>query len=210
MKPKHKLILIILSVLSISLIAVFYGNSNHSTSKSQAINLASSTQNLDSTQIADSIIVDKSENNDGTHINHINDAQNTLMHSGEIADSYLPADYTSIRPDVLHILQNTFQDPEKLATAIAGSAILQNYLNDAIRGNQVGSIDAVQTMYDYDCKVLSLTQDEQNFVKSITLDTPERQKLWQLGLANYQPPVSVDIQIDADGNAISPCATNPL
>lgn len=53
----------------------------------------------------------------------------------------------------------------------------------------------------------SLTQADQNLIQSLTFDTDERQNKIKNGLKNYKPAVSTEIQIDNQGNAISPCSS---
>lgn len=104
-----------------------------------------------------------------------------------------------VRPEVRHILQAKYQDKYELQTALKGAAILQSYLEQP---NQ----DAVILMKHYDCTVISLTQADQNFIKTLTFDDLERKNKIMKGLKNYQPPVSTEINIDGNGDAISPCA----
>jgi hypothetical protein len=111
----------------------------------------------------------------------------------------LAADPRIVRADIQHILQAKYQDAAELRTAMQGAAILQSYLEQP-------SQDAVSLLKSYDCSVISLTQADQNFIKSLTFDTPEKKSLIKNGLKNYVPPVSVEITIDSNGNAVSPCA----
>lgn len=111
----------------------------------------------------------------------------------------LSPDPRSVRADIQHILQAKYQDAAELRTAMQGAAILQSYLEQP-------SQDAVSLLKRYDCSVISLTQADQNFIKSLTFDTPEKKSLIKNGLKNYVPPVSVEIAIDSNGNAVSPCA----
>lgn len=104
-----------------------------------------------------------------------------------------------VRADIQHILQAKYQDAAELNTAMQGAAILQSYLEQP-------SQDAVSLLKSYDCSVISLTQADQNFIKSLTFDTAEKKSLIKNGLKNYAPPVSVEIAIDSNGNAVSPCA----
>lgn len=111
----------------------------------------------------------------------------------------LSPDSRMVRPDIQHILQAKYQDAAELNTAMQGAAILQSYLEQP-------SQDAVALLKRYDCIVISLTQADQNFIKSLTFDTPDKKALIKNGLKNYVPPVSVEIVIDGNGNAVSPCA----
>ena len=111
----------------------------------------------------------------------------------------LSPDPRIIRADIQHILQAKYQDAAELNTAMQGAAILQSYLEQP-------SQDAVSLLKSYDCSVISLTQADQNFIKSLTFDTPEKKSIIKNGLKNYVPPVSVEIAIDSNGNAVSPCA----
>lgn len=111
----------------------------------------------------------------------------------------LSPDPRIVRADIQHILQAKYQDAAELNTAMQGAAILQSYLEQP-------SQDAVSLLKRYDCSVISLTQADQNFIKSLTFDTPERKSIIKNGLKNYVPPVSVEIAIDSNGNAVSPCA----
>ena len=111
----------------------------------------------------------------------------------------LSPDPRIVRADIQHILQAKYQDAAELRTAMQGAAILQSYLEQP-------SQDAVSLLKRYDCSVISLTQADQNFIKSLTFDTPEKKSIIKNGLKNYVPPVSVEIAIDSNGNAVSPCA----
>lgn len=110
----------------------------------------------------------------------------------------LAVDPRIVRADIQHILQAKYQDAAELQTAMQGAAILQSYLE------QPGQ-DAVTLLKRYDCRVISLTQADQNFIKSLTFDTAEKKSLIKNGLKNYVPPVSIEIAIDSNGNAVSPC-----
>ncbi len=112
----------------------------------------------------------------------------------------LDNNYDRLRPEIIRILQAKFSNEAELKTALNGASILQGYLD---RPNQ----DAVTLLKRYDCSVLSLTQADQNLIQSLTFDTDERQNKIKNGLKNYKPAVSTEIQIDNQGNAISPCSS---
>ena len=112
----------------------------------------------------------------------------------------LDNNHDRLRPEIIRILQAKFSDQAELKTALNGASILQDYLD---RPNQ----DAVTMLKRYDCSVLSLTQADQNLVQSLTFDTDERQNKIKNGLKDYKPAVSTEIQIDNQGNAISPCSS---
>ncbi|WP_227430787.1 hypothetical protein [Psychrobacter sp. I-STPA6b] len=103
-----------------------------------------------------------------------------------------------VRPEVRHLIQKRYSDNSELQSALAGAAILQSYLDNP-------SQDAVAISQRYDCTTINLTQSDQNLIKSLTFDTPERMQTFKNGLANYIPPVSTEISIDSQGNAINPC-----
>ena len=107
--------------------------------------------------------------------------------------------YNRLRPEIKRILQSKFSSEAELQTALNGASILQDYLD---RPNQ----DAVAMIKRYDCKVISLTQADQNLIQSLTFDTDERKNKIKNGLKDYQPPVSIEIEIDNQGNALSPCS----
>lgn len=104
-----------------------------------------------------------------------------------------------VRPETKRILQSKFSNQAELETALNGASILQDYLN---RPNQ----DAIAMIKRYDCSVLSLTQADQNLIQSLTFDTDARKNKIKNGLKDYKPAVSIEIQIDNQGNAISPCS----
>lgn len=103
-----------------------------------------------------------------------------------------------VRADIRHLLQNKFPNSQQYQTAINGAAILQTYLNDPQQ-------NASDLLKQFDCATISLTQADQNLIKTLTFDTPERAQLLKAGLQDYQPPVSTEITIDSSGNAVSPC-----
>lgn len=108
--------------------------------------------------------------------------------------------YNRLRPEIKRILQSKFSSDAELQTALKGASILQDYLD---RPNQ----DAVAMIKRYDCKVISLTQADQNLIQSLTFDTDERKNKIKNGLKDYQPPVSIEIEIDGSDNAVSPCSS---
>ncbi len=109
-------------------------------------------------------------------------------------------DEDRLRPEISRILHSKFSNAAELKTAIKGASILQDYLD---RPNQ----DAVAMIKRYDCSVLPLTQADQNLIQSLTFDTKERKSKIENGLKDYKPAVSIEIQIDEQGNAVSPCSS---
>lgn len=108
--------------------------------------------------------------------------------------------HARLRPEIKRILQAKFSDEAELQTALKGASILQDYLDQP---NQ----DAVAMIKRYDCSVISLTQADQNLIQSLTFDTQERKSKIKNGLKDYKPAVSIEIAIDNEGNAVSPCST---
>lgn len=132
-----------------------------------------------------------------------NAENNRSLPSNVDDNAYLSAldnEQDRLRPEIRRILQAKFSDEAELNTALSGASILQDYLDQP---NQ----DATTMIKRYDCNVLSLTQADQNLIQSLTFDTDERKNTLKNGLKNYQPAVSIDIQIDSQGNAISPCSS---
>ena len=108
-------------------------------------------------------------------------------------------DQDRLRPEIRRILHAKFSNETELKAALKGASILQNYLDQP---NQ----DAVAMIKRYDCSVLPLTQADQNLIQSLTFDTDARKNKIKNGLKDYQPAVSIEIQIDNQGKAISPCS----
>ena len=108
-------------------------------------------------------------------------------------------DQDRLRPEIRRILYAKFLNEAELKAALKGASILQDYLDQP---NQ----DAVAMIKRYDCSVLPLTQADQNLIQSLTFDTDARKNKIKNGLKDYQPAVSIEIQIDNQGKAISPCS----
>lgn len=104
-----------------------------------------------------------------------------------------------LRPEIKRILHAKFSNETELQAALKGASILQGYLDQP---NQ----DAVAMIKRYDCSVLPLTQADQNLIQSLTFNTDGRKNKIKNGLKDYQPAVSIEIQIDNQGKAISPCS----
>ena len=104
-----------------------------------------------------------------------------------------------LRPEIRRILHSKFSNKTELNAALKGASILQGYLDQP---NQ----NAVAMIKSYDCSVLPLTQADQNLLQSLTFDTDARKNKIKDGLKDYQPAVRIEIQIDNQGNAISPCS----
>ena len=174
-------------------------SSNGTLIKNQTTNLSQSNSNTISTNSSSS---SQSSPND-SNINATTADNDSLLASKVNQTNQLNSlDYNHdrLRPEIIRILQAKFSDQAELKTALNGASILQDYLD---RPNQ----DAVTMLKRYDCSVLSLTQADQNLVQSLTFDTDERQNKIKNGLKDYKPAVSTEIQIDNQGNAISPCSS---
>lgn len=174
-------------------------SSNGTLIKNQTTNLSQSNSNTISINSSSS---SQSSPND-SNINATTADNDSLLASKVNQTNQLNSlDYNHdrLRPEIIRILQAKFSDQAELKTALNGASILQDYLD---RPNQ----DAVTMLKRYDCSVLSLTQADQNLVQSLTFDTDERQNKIKNGLKDYKPAVSTEIQIDNQGNAISPCSS---
>lgn len=132
------------------------------------------------------------------------ETQSTLVEPDSLLDGLTQSadadifDPRIVRADIRHLLQNKFPNSQQYQTAMTGAAILQAYLNAPQQ-------NASALLKKFDCATISLTQADQNLIKTLTFDTPERRQLLKTALQGYQPPVSSQIDIDAAGNAISPC-----
>lgn len=174
-------------------------SSNGTLIKNQTTNLPQSNSN---TMSANSSSSSQSSPND-SNINATTANNDSLLASKVNQTNQLNSldnNHDRLRPEIIRILQAKFSDQAELKTALNGASILQDYLD---RPNQ----DAVTMLKRYDCSVLSLTQADQNLVQSLTFDTDERQNKIKNGLKDYKPAVSTEIQIDNQGNAISPCSS---
>lgn len=99
------------------------------------------------------------------------------------------------------VLQQTFASAKDFRTALIGAAILQNYLAYPERQS------APEVLKRYDCQVISLNEEDQNLIKALIFDTPEKMQTLSHGLKDYRPSVSKQIAFDAQGNPISSCAS---
>lgn len=133
-----------------------------------------------------------SQNDEPNSTNQTTTASNTNNNNQERS----PPKY--VRADVRHLLQQRYSNREELQSALAGAALLQSYLDNPKQ-------DAVALTQRYDCMTINLTQADQNLIKALTFNTPERAQQLKAGLQSYQPPVSVEIAIDTQGNPVSPC-----
>lgn len=159
----------------------------------------SSQSNSDSKSIQNQEINSRELNTSTTSPNRDNSSLSALESRDPNLVNLSNNSRNRLRPEILRILQSKFSNDSELQTALNGASILQDYLD---RPNQ----DAVTMIKRYDCSVISLTQADQNLIQSLTFDTAERKNKIKNGLKDYQPAVSIEIQIDNQGNAISPCS----
>lgn len=176
-------------------------SSNGTLIKNQSTNPSQSNSNSNTISTNSSSSSQSSPND--SNINATTADNNSLLASKVNQTNQLNSldnNHDRLRPEIIRILQAKFSDQAELKTALNGASILQDYLD---RPNQ----DAVTMLKRYDCSLLSLTQADQNLVQSLTFDTDERQNKIKNGLKDYKPAVSTEIQIDNQGNAISPCSS---
>ncbi len=165
-------------------------NNSHQTTSLATVN--NKPINKNELGSADSSMKSATFNNDSNNLSPTNNEQTGHLNSENNSNDRL-------RPEIKRILQAKFSNEAELQTALNGASILQDYLD---RPDQ----DAVAMIKRYDCSVVSLTQADQNLIQSLTFDTDERKDKIKSGLKDYKPAVSIEIQIDNQGNAVSPCS----
>lgn len=163
-------------------------NSNQTTELSKGSGGSINNQ-TDSSDMQSSKVVTNADTGNGSAANN-----NHLTQLGSINN-----DEDRLRPEIRRILYAKFSNETELSAALKGASILQGYLDQP---NQ----DAVAMIKRYDCSVLPLTQADQNLIQSLTFDTDARKNQIKDGLKDYKPAVSIEINIDNQGNAVSPCA----
>ncbi|WP_296245348.1 MULTISPECIES: hypothetical protein [unclassified Psychrobacter] len=203
-KVKLRLITWTALLLTLFIGAISYGCTANEGVSSSSI---TSTKNSDQT-----ISLSKGDADSMNNRTESNDTQSSKIATEADMDNGLPTnnnpiaqlgsinnDQDGLRPEIRRILHAKFSNETELKAALRGASILQDYLDQP---NQ----DAVAMIKRYDCSVLPLTQADQNLIQSLTFDTDTRKNKIKNGLKGYQPAVSIEIQIDNQGNAISPCS----
>ncbi|WP_445116468.1 hypothetical protein [Acinetobacter sp. WZC-1] len=108
-----------------------------------------------------------------------------------------------IRDDIEEVIVTEFPDTKQRQVAFRGVRILQHVFD--LPDEQIAD-----QLKKYDCSVLPLTQSDQTLIRAMVFNTEDRKQVIRNAMAGYVPPVSVEIQIDANGNAIHPCRADMI